>query len=213
MRKLTKEPVPQVLAANRAAWTLEYVGAVENGKAPPARWGHDEIRQSLQYETLEKCAYCESYVGHVAFPNVEHIVPRAYDPSLVYSWGNLTTACPRCNTYKSDFYNPSHPLLNPYVDEPADHVLFLGPWLTHVYPDGRGRLTIEILRLSRLDLCNSRLRRLEKVRMAVDEWRQSESPLREALASAIHLDAAEGEYSACVLAFLEQVGFSATSST
>lgn len=207
MRSLEKKTVPDVLQAKGEEWTREYLAALQDGKEPTARWGHVEIRSVLADETSKKCAYCEGFIPDISYPNVEHIIPKSADPELVYVWDNLTSACVRCNTAKGAFHDPDCPLLNPYVDDPDDHLHFLGGWVVPRDASSRGELTIRKLQLSRLDLCNSRQARLEKIHEMYMRWRASEPPIKEVMEEGIRIDVEEGEFTAAAVAFLEALGF------
>src|SRR6266852_2525323 len=104
MIKLTKGPIPEVLAANSAAWTEEYMQYVQNGEVVPSnvafRYRHPQIKTALVNETREKCAYCESKNRHVSPGETDHIAPRSRRPDLAFVWDNLTYTCDECNHAK-----------------------------------------------------------------------------------------------------------------
>ena len=111
-----------------------------------------------------KCAYCESYVKHVGYPNIEHFRPRngpRGNEDLTFTWDNLLLSCTVCNgpQYKSDkFPNAAEggPLLNPCADNQDDHLEFhydpVAKIAAVLYKTTRGKLTEEIIGLNRLDL-------------------------------------------------------------
>jgi uncharacterized protein (TIGR02646 family) len=125
-------------------------------------------------------AYCEFPLG--PYGDVEHFRPKAsYRQSLgdkhhipgyywlAYDWQNLLFACNVCNrTLKSDLFpladssqrniagrdiSQEQPLLlNPAVDDPAEHITYREavaiPVVHNGIPDSRGRATIELFQFN-----------------------------------------------------------------
>ena len=139
MIPLVKVGCPDILVTDGAALSAEYVSAIEAGLEHKGYWGHAEIRSSLDDETSRRCAYCEAFIGHVAYVNVEHILPKAKFPLLAHEWDNLTAACPRCNTNKGSYHVDGLTVVNPYVDNPSDHVRFFGNFVVTAPGSGRGK--------------------------------------------------------------------------
>jgi 5-methylcytosine-specific restriction endonuclease McrA len=205
---LAKGDKPQVLVDNEETWTTEYLAAIPRGEAKRhERWRHRQIREALRDELAGKCAYCEGFVKDVAFPHVEHIIPKGLRPDLAHRWENLTSACPRCNVAKDDFYDEENGLLDPYQDDLDAHLIFLGGLINWGLGSFRGELTVRRLGLNRLDLINARAKRLGEVRQVVDEWHTAEESLKEVLAAGLRIDAHQGEFSATVCAYLRSFGF------
>ncbi len=156
MIRLCKGEEPCVLVENRETWTAEYVSwrNTREGREP-SRYRHPDIRSSLEAETRAKCAYCEGRIKDVAYPNIEHKLPKIRCEELVCDWQNLTIACPRCNTNKGDYYDPDCPLLDPYVDNVEEEIAFSGP---AARPRGgtRAKRTIDVIDLNRFELFNAR---------------------------------------------------------
>lgn len=196
-----------MLTRHSDSWTREYWHAESNERKKYERWGHAEIRQSLNSETLGKCAYCEGFVADVSYPHVEHIVPKSLHPELAHRWSNLTLACQVCNTNKGDFYTAIDGVLNPYDEQVLSHLEFLGGLITSKLGQAKGEVTVARLKLNRIDLVKSRILRLESVRQLLERWFVEEGPLKDTLAAAIVLDADEGEFSASVWSFLLAMGF------
>src|SRR5260370_28142579 len=109
MIRLSKRPRPEILAQMAAAWTEEYLRAVKAGGAILEdiryRYRHPLVREHLQIETRDKCAYCESKIRHVTPDHIEHILAKSARPDLIVDWSNLTIACPVCNHSKGDYYS------------------------------------------------------------------------------------------------------------
>lgn len=200
MIALTKGAEPSVLATNKVAWTAEFI----TGGPDRRRYGQSRIRDPLRSETHQKCAYCETRAETVTTLQVEHILPKSTHPKLVCDWNNLTLACPACNVQKGDYDDAVCPLVNPYVDNPADHLRWKGPLVTFVTPD-RGRITMTRLKLNRAELLFRRgteylriwdiLQRMKTCSPAV------KSALEEDLRSGIQVEA---EYSASIRALIEE---------
>lgn len=69
--------------------------------------------------------YCEDS----AAAHIDHFRPRSIDPLSTFTWENYLLACSICNSnYKRDAFPVDHNgeavLLDPTVDEPADHLQF-----------------------------------------------------------------------------------------
>ncbi|MGW4328654.1 HNH endonuclease [Nocardia sp. NPDC004573] len=208
MRRLTKRDKPEVLADNEEQWTTEYVAARHSGvEKKHEKWRHPEIRDALSEETDRKCAYCESFVADVAYPHVEHIIPKAIHPELAHRWANLTWACPVCNSNKGDFYHATNGILNPYEDDIDEHLRFHGDFASSRLGAQRGDVTVTQLKLNRIDLVHARVRRLMHIKEMLERWHIADDPMRGVLESAIRLDAAEGEFTATVEAYLEREDF------
>lgn len=207
MRKLHKLQEPTVLSINSEAWTADYLAQLAAGERPRGRWAHPEIRQRLRDETSTKCAYCEAYVEDVSYAEVEHIIPKAIKPELVYRWENLTSACRRCNLSKGDFFMSTGGLLNPYVDDIDNHLHFLGSLIYSKLSSTRGEISITKLDLNRLDLVHQRARRLEAIKQILERWHAAEGEHREMLAEGLRLDAREGEFARSVNAYLVSFDF------
>jgi uncharacterized protein (TIGR02646 family) len=196
--QLSKVAEPNVLATNKAAWTSEFKQGIDK-----RRYAHNDIRSALGEETSRKCAYCESRVEHVVTTHVEHILPKSGYPDLVCDWQNLTVACPKCNQKKAAYDNPSCRLVNPYSDNPKDHLRWIGPWVTHVTND-RGRVTITKLALNRADLMFQRARECQRVEEILRLMEQSEAPVKDALKEDLLAAIAdEAEYSAAIRSLIE----------
>lgn len=207
MRRLTKSVKPPFLKSRELELASAYMNAVNGGGSPGRPWAHPEIKEALRAETLSKCAYCESYIEHISFAHVEHILPRKYRPELVVEWTNLTLACERCNKYKGDYYEPSAPLLNPYGDEPTDHLLLMDGLVLPKPGSQLGRRTVLRLRLSRPELIQMRAERLERLGPLLDAWEKEIGPDKELLARQLRREAdPAAEFSSVVAAALPLLG-------
>lgn len=53
---------------------------------------------------------------------VEHFEDKSHNPDKVVLWENLLPSCKKCNGSKSTHDVLSEPIVNPYVDEPKEHL-------------------------------------------------------------------------------------------
>ncbi|MXX15114.1 MAG: HNH endonuclease [Gemmatimonadetes bacterium] len=173
MIKLTKCDEPRVLVEKGQSWKAEYIAGVETGNLKDSqryRYRHRDIKEALRTETHEKCAYCESKISHVHPGEIDHISPVSHRPDLCVEWNNLTLVCSECNRRKSDYYNEEEPLINPYIDEPSEHLIFFGPLVLH--RDAMGFRTTKQIELSRTQLIERKQERIEQLNMLVQQWRE-----------------------------------------
>lgn len=212
MRRLTKSAEPDVLVLSGDTWTDEYAAAIASGGgSPPERWRHAQVVSALRDETLEKCAYCEGVIADVAYPHVEHILPKKSRPDLVVRWLNLTLACPRCNTKKGDYYDPEAPLLHPYEDEPTGRLVFEGPALYASLGDDVAERTLLRLDLMHPPLFAERMKRLQSLHEALQRWAaasDADRPLRAAVVEDALAD--DQEFVSCLRAHAAAHGFPST---
>jgi hypothetical protein len=206
MIRLNKQAAPDVILTNGPTWTAVWVDHVSNGAqiadADKGRYRHATIKAALVAETHGKCAYCESKVSQVYPGDVEHILPKRARPDLFVNWDNLTFGCSICNTKKGTYYDPDLPLLNPYVDDPGDHLQFLGPFVIHLSGSVRGETTRIHLDLSRIPLVERRMERMEALKQLIDRWANAADPHKQVLLAAIHIELSEErEYAATLRAF------------
>lgn len=209
MIKLTKFSEPSILIEHKKDWTNEYLDAL-NGKIPLTstiryRYRHHEIKDTLSLETHGKCAYCECKIQHISYGDIEHILPKSIYPELYVDWSNLTLSCEICNrSGKHDYNSKSDPLLNPYIDEPAQHLLALGPMLMNHKGSRKGFITIKILDLNRIDLFEKRRECLERIGDLVNTYHnETNSKIKELLKSELLKECQEDkEFSFFVKSYL-----------
>ncbi len=144
--------------------------ACPNPRALAARnYKHPDNKGALKDASFGKCMYCESKVSHIDFAHIEHIKPRAPNkfPELEFVWDNLGYCCGICNNNKSDNYDANTPYLDPYVDDPTLHLVFLGWHLFARNGSERGELTLRDIGLNRIDLIEQRKDRIDKLNQAI----------------------------------------------
>ncbi|MFP3544388.1 HNH endonuclease [Rhizobium sp. SIMBA_035] len=166
MIKLQKRPIPKRLEDNAAAWTKVVVDKKNAGQTPTktelGRYRHPEIKAVLVEETAGKCAYCESKLQHIHHGDVEHMYPKSLDPSKTFEWENLTMACEVCNQNKSNKDPLLEHIIDPYVTDPEQHLIFAGG-LIFARGTNEGTATRILLELHRAELVEMRNEHLEKV--------------------------------------------------
>lgn len=210
MIRLQRGPVPPVLEANAEQWTNEYVALLRGDPGVPAaaatRYRHPDIKQAVVRDSSGKCVYCESKPRAVAPGDVDHQAPKSVKPERIVDWSNLVFSCPACNTAKGPYFDEALPLLDPYEEDPADHLRFDGPMVTD--KTQRGEITMIKLRLNRPELLQRRAERLDGLRQLVRRWMQMEpGPLKEELRTLLQEEAeARNEYTAAAREFLGREG-------
>ena len=171
MRKINRSPTPSVLATNNATWLAELRKARRDKdqkrfETIQGRYGKPAVRTALNKMFDGKCAYCESFVGAVATPHIEHFRPKNIYVSLTFEWTNLHLSCPICNNpaHKGKIFHKTKsgdPLIDPTTEDPAVHLDFifdLQSKLALVKPKtDRGQLAIDVFGLNkRTDLLKER---------------------------------------------------------
>lgn len=216
MIKINKDTKPKILEDNAKRWTDEYLTALKQPTPVPPhikyRYQHNDIKDALEKETHGKCAYCESKIKHVAFGDIEHILPKNKNacPELYVEWTNLTLACEVCNrTNKKDYYNPSDPLINPIADEPDKYLMAFGPFIYQVPGEKKGELSIAILDLNRSELIERRKEKIENLLPLVDKWKkETNETYKKLLYSQIKKEAeSDKEFSFIINGYLKQINF------
>jgi hypothetical protein len=207
MIRLRKGEMPSILEANHSTWTAEFLAArAAGGDVPEAvryRYRHPQIKAALHGEAYSKCIYCET---KLAVGETDHFVPVTERPELVVCWENLGLACKECNTNKGAYFSLTEPLINPFVDEPSDHLLFFGPLVIAKAGDLKGLRTELKLKLSRTDLVQRRAERVLRLRPLVARWLdQPDGPTKDLLKAALVAECASAaEYAAVVRTYLYQ---------
>jgi 5-methylcytosine-specific restriction endonuclease McrA len=167
MIKLNKLEEPEILKKNKAEWMKEYVEAKTANRVTNAtryRYRHPEIKLKIRKETSDKCAYCESKITHTYPGDIEHILPYSLFPTLIVEWENLTLSCGECNRRKLDYYDAAQPLINPYADEPSDHLYAVGTLIYGKPKNSKGAFAELRLELNRTELLERRLERIKALR-------------------------------------------------
>jgi len=163
MIRITKLNKPTILIDNAEDWKYLYLaykaGDTSISKVVGTKYSHKEIKETLIKETYGKCAYCESKILHTSFGDIEHILPKSEVPEKCFEWSNLTLACSVCNNKKRDFYDEQNFLIDPYDDNPEEHLFFSGPLICNI--TDRGNLTKLKIDLNRPELLENRTKHLK----------------------------------------------------
>ena len=114
--------------------------------------------------------YCESKIIHIDFGDVEHIKPKAEDkfPELEFEWTNLGLVCGKCNNKKRDKFFIEAPFVDPYMEDPEDHMMALGAMLAQKNGSARGEITISEIELNRPELLEKRFERMNAILVALN---------------------------------------------
>ncbi|MFA5170446.1 MAG: HNH endonuclease [Sulfuriferula sp.] len=131
---------------------------------------HPDNKKALATASSNKCMYCESDIAHIDYGDVEHIKPKAEGqyPHLAYEWSNLGLACGKCNNIKSDKYFAIAPFLDPYAENPEDHLIALGAIIAQRNGSVRGEITIKEIGLNRPELLEKRSERMTTIMVALN---------------------------------------------
>lgn len=200
--------LPQHLAANLAAKAAQFDECRSKDAEVPDNvlnaYKAAGIKEHLSSESHGKCVYCESKISHVYWGDVEHIRPKASFPEERLDIGNLCLACARCNNAKSNFWDDVTPLINPYVDVPADHLHVFGPFLGHQPTRDRGRVTVDQLQLNRPELRERRIERWQLLQPLVEQYaRTPEGAVKNVLRKELLSQASDtGEYAMMTRAYI-----------
>ncbi|QHJ14000.1 hypothetical protein FX988_04282 (plasmid) [Paraglaciecola mesophila] len=172
MIKLEKYPKPEVLVANEVTWTEEFIRLVAGDTSVPKaaryRYRHPDIKSTLRSECSDKCIFCESKISHVFPGETDHIIPLSRKQEDVVKWENLGYVCKECNRNKSNYHDVNLPLVNPFVDDPDEHLLFFGPIILAKPSNNRGQITVDLLKLSRSALVERKKERIDQVKLLID---------------------------------------------
>ena len=161
-------------------------------------------KDALRKSASGKCMYCESKIEHVSYAQIEHIKPKKKFPELEFAWENLGFCCQRCNSNKGTKYNESMPFINPYNENPEDHILFIDHVIWPKQNSKRGEYTIKEIGLNRSDLIERRKDKIEGIKkMIIAAFRTATESLRMQIIDELRKEAEKDkEYSAAVKSVL-----------
>ena len=212
-----------------------YKNGKEKFKFNKRIYGHENVKAELLKAQFSKCCYCESRIGRTSSGDVEHYRPKAYSQQdrgqpkiypgyywLVYDWDNLFVSCEICNrSHKKNYFPLSNPnarvrdhsgdltkeeplILNPgECKDLRKHITFhkeLAKGTTRA-----GKTTVEMIGLNRQPLQESRLEKLNLLRILCDAVRIYASNNGSDAQNFIQAYVSqESEYSAMASEFLKQ---------
>lgn len=158
MIKLQRAPTPEYLTGEKVAeLTAEFKNS---GKSV---WNHNQIKEPLLESSHRKCAYCEcSLETESNYMEVEHFEDKNSNPDKVVDWNNLLPSCKKCNGAKGTHDVIVDPIINPFKDDPKEHLalrLYRLRGITEI-----GTSTIQVTNLNHSDrLVYSRYKIGEKI--------------------------------------------------
>lgn len=121
--------------------TLEFIANGTNV------WNFDWLKEALLELSNGKCAYCEcSLKEESKYMEVEHFENKAKNPRKVLEWENLLPSCKKCNGSKGSHDVITEPIINPFVDNPSNHLKFR--LFRFISIDAKGNNTIDVLNLN-----------------------------------------------------------------
>jgi 5-methylcytosine-specific restriction endonuclease McrA len=145
MIKLEREGKPEYLSDNKVT---ELTNAFKVTKK--SVWNNNHIKIPLLRSSHYKCAYCECPLASESnYMEVEHFEDKNHNPDKVVLWENLLPSCKRCNGAKGTHDVIDSPIINPYVENPKDHLsmrLYRFRAKTEI-----GQCTIEVTKLNQSD--------------------------------------------------------------
>lgn len=140
-----------------------------NPNALVSNYKHPDNKKVLIDASHGKCMYCESFVTHIDYGDVEHIKPKSKFPELEFNWENLGFVCGKCNNCKLQKYDEETPYINPYEEDPEEHIIALGSILRHKNGSERGQLSIIDIDLNRIELVEKRQEKLDEISKVIDQ--------------------------------------------
>ncbi|NUR52171.1 MAG: HNH endonuclease [Hamadaea sp.] len=180
MIPLRRPELPTVALARMIDLTERIAAVPGPRRSAEARriWSRDRtvrptIRQALggMAPGLERCMYCGDNQGS----DVDHFEPLSRNPLRTFDWLNHLLACSICNGhYKRDRFPldaEGNPLLvDPTVDDPADHLRLSLTTGSYVGLTARGEATIEVCGLNRPILTRGRLAARTTIERCLRMW-------------------------------------------
>lgn len=120
---------------------------------------------------VERCMYCLDSVG----TDIDHFEPKSRRPLRTFCWHNHLLACSRCN---SNFKRTEYPcdafgqclLIDPSVDDPADHLTLLPASGEFEARTRKGEETLRVFGLNRPELLMGRQDAYVKCQDVMTVW-------------------------------------------
>jgi uncharacterized protein (TIGR02646 family) len=222
MRSVERIDKPKILAEKESLWLENYNEALlkyttdnssTNKKAKEKaekKYNHSQIKKTLVKMFFGKCAYCESFILHTEYGNIEHFRPKSKYPEKCFDWNNLLLSCNICNgkKYKGDNFPiiSEEPLIiDPTKENPNNYLCFefdLATGTANVLPQNiKGETSIEILGLNRPSLV---MHRSKKVRDMIYCTLQANEGNKEQKEKLLEYCSEENEYSAFAIALCKK---------
>ena len=110
-------------------------------------WNIDWLKASLMELSNGKCSYCECSLNKESnYMEVEHFEDKHQYPDKVMDWNNLLPSCKHCNGHKSTHDVRKEPIVNPFLNNPNEHLFF--QYYRYKAKDVIGENTISVLDLN-----------------------------------------------------------------
>lgn len=118
MIRLTREEKPAFLSDEKVQELTDIFKSTKSSV-----WNNDHIKIPLLKSSYGKCAYCECpLTSESNYMEVEHFEDKKHNEDKVVIWENLLPSCKKCNGSKGTHNVIQEPIINPYVDDPKDHL-------------------------------------------------------------------------------------------
>ncbi|GAB4004961.1 hypothetical protein GCM10028808_03690 [Spirosoma migulaei] len=119
----------------------------EYKRTDKAVWQKEFIGKALLQSSHNKCCFSESKLNEEGkYDEVEHFHPKSLYPDEVLSWSNLLPINKACNVAKGDHDTKVEPIINPYSDDPKQH-LYLKAYRLYGKTE-LGQRTIDVIDLN-----------------------------------------------------------------
>lgn len=123
---------------------------------------------------IKRCMYCGDSLG----TDIEHFEPVRIRPVRTFDWHNHLLACSYCNSRQKQDKFPlaadgTPLLLDPTVDDPAEHLHLALAAGVYLDLTPRGKATIDLFDLNRGELVKGREHALRANRRLLRDWREA----------------------------------------
>ncbi|WP_108804765.1 HNH endonuclease [Aquimarina sp. Aq107] len=135
-------------------------------------WNKEYIKKAVFNLSNGKCCFSEiSLNTNSTYLEIEHFYPKNLYPGKVMEWGNLLPSSKKCNGTKNNHNTLKEPIVNPFKDNPKDH-LFLRNG--RFYDKTKiGKTTINIVALNdRRHFVDNRLDHIMDITEIIDDFFQ-----------------------------------------
>lgn len=141
-----------------------------------SNYNNPDVKKSIADSSHSKCMYCESKIKHIDHGEIEHIKPKSLFNDLIFSWENLGFTCSVCNKNKSNYYSASTPVIDPFIENPGDHLIALGTLIFSKNASDKGQITQSKLDLNRAALVEQREIKVTEIHVAIDRFQRVVNP-------------------------------------
>lgn len=182
MIRVKKAPKPQILKDNDKKWNKKFSKAwkkykKEGGTSPKANYNKPSIKSATKNEFAGKCAFCETYVPHTYYGDIEHFRPKSKYCKYAHTWSNLLFSCRICNGNKGNDFPMQDQIIKPTTENPEIFFeyekLFNGSWVILKAVNNRAQNSIDLMKLNRDDLSSYRGKQYKKLQRAIDALRDA----------------------------------------